>query len=873
VLKTGDAIGPYSVLDRLGEGGMGEVYRARDTRLNRQVALKVLPAAVAGDSERVRRLHREAQVLAALNHPQIATLHGIEEAHGTLALVMELVEGVDLRHRIASGPIELDEALPIARQIAVGLEAAHAQGIVHRDLKPANIRLRADGTVKLLDFGLARAEPDLRADANDSPTVANSAGLTAAGMVLGTAAYMSPEQARGHLADKRSDIWAFGGVLYEMLTGRSAFSGATITDTLASVMRSEPDWRALPTDTPAAVRLLLRRCLEKDPDRRLHDIADARLEIDDASSGAREAAATPPLARKRSVLKAGLVLAAVILAALAGWVLRPVPYQPETRLEVTTPATTDSTFAVSPDGRKVVLVAPDGGHMKLWVRSLDDGVAHPLARTERATLPFWSPDGKAVGFFGGTNLNRVDIDGGSVKTLVAGVAVPLGGSWSPDGTILFADNPGGPIRRVAADGGESANVTTVEAPNERGHFFPHFLPGGRRFLFFMSGNPETRGVYVADLDGGQKKRLFDANDAAVYLPPGYLVFTRDKKLLAQRFDADSGTLSGEVLTIGDASGSTRLSASAAGTIAYRVVPGDSGQRQLVWMDRSGRELERVVYAGSAAQAPDLSHDGRYVAVFRFVQNNMDLWSYDRKRQFWDRLTYDPGDDIYPLWSPDDRSIIYAAVRNAAPLTLFKRVVNAPPDSETPLLDAPGGEFSMDWSRDGKYLLFARGSPNRGTDMWALAVDDPAAKPFEVLATDANEGLPQFAPDAKWIAYESDKFGTEEIFIRPFPGPGPDVRVSTEGGIQARWNRNGKELFYIGADDWLRSVPVTFEPDGTVEVGKAERLFLTNIGSTVRLRYRQQYSVTPDGQSFMLNSAVDVPTPGPIVLILNWNADR
>jgi Tol biopolymer transport system component len=869
-----EQIGPYRVLEKLGEGGMGEVYRARDVRLNRQVALKVLPDAVAGDSERVARLRREAQVLASLNHPHIAALHGIEDAGATLALVMELVEGVDLRQQLARGPIPLDEALKIARQIALGLEAAHAQGIVHRDLKPANIKVRADGTVKLLDFGLARAERDV-VPSDASPTITSPAALTAVGVVLGTAAYMSPEQARGYPADKRSDIWAFGGVLFEMLTGRCAFPGATVTDTLASVMRAEPDWRALPADTPAGIRLLLRRCLEKDADRRLHDIADARLEIDDASSGAREPAAiAAPPARERKLLTAGAALVVLTLAALGGWFLRTSPDQPETRLELTTPATTDAAFALSPDGRKVVFVAPDGGQMKLWIRSLDDGVARPLPRTEGATFPFWSPDGKSLGFFGKAKLNRVDIDGGNVKSLVPGVAVPLGGSWSADGTILFAENPGGPIRRVPANGGDVVDVTTVAVPGERGHSFPQFLPGGRRFLFVMSGNSETRGVYVGDLDGGQKKRLLDASGTAVYVAPGYLVFARGKQLLAQRFDAESATLSGDVMTIGELGGATtRLSASAAGTVAYRTQPGDSGQRQLVWIDRSGRELERVVYAGSAAQGPALSHDGRFVAVFRFIDGNMDLWSYDRKRQLWDRLTRDPGDDIYPLWSTDDRRIIYAAMRRGTRLGLYQRVLSAPPESEEPLLKAPGGEFAMDWSSDGKHVLFTRYSPTRGVDIWALAVDDRTAEPFEMVATDANEGLAQFSPDGKWIAYESDRSGTEEIYIRPFSGPGPDVRVSAEGGIQARWNRNGRELFYLGGDDWLRSVPVAFKPDGTLDVGRADKLFATTIGSTVRLRYRQQYSVSADGQSFMINSAVDVPAPGPIELIMNWKPGR
>ena len=862
---------------------MGEVYRALDTRLNRQVAVKVLPAALAGDPERIRRLQREAQLLASLNHPHIATIHGLEEFGGTFGLVMELVEGEDLRQRIARGPIALDEALSITRQIALALEAAHGQGIIHRDLKPANIKVRNDGAVKVLDFGLAKVLDSGRLspegtdvpNADDSPTLTSPATMTTPGVILGTAAYMSPEQARGYAADKRSDIWAFGGVLYEMLTGRSAFPGATITDTLASVLQREPDWNALPAGTPVGVHVLLRRCLEKDSARRLHDIADARIEIDDARSGARDVAmVTTPWPRRRTAVTWGLTISAVVLAASTGWLLRPVPSPPEMRLEIGTPPTIDSTFALSPDGRTVAFVSTSSGPMRLWLRSLDNTIARPLPGTEHATLPFWSPDGQSIGFFGDTKLKRVDIDGGSVRTLASGVAVPIGGTWGPDGTILFASNPGGPIERLADNGGEPAAVTRVEAPNERGHFFPQFLPGGRRFLFYMSGNPELKGIYVGELEGGRKTRLFDADGPALYVEPGYLVFRRGTQLLARRFDADRASLAGDVFTLGDGlNGQIGLSASRSGTIGYRVFPGDSGQRQLVWLDRSGRELERVVYDGSAAQGPALSHDGRFVGVFRFANGNMDLWSYDRKREFWDRLTFDPGDDIYLLWSPDDRSIIYAGVRNAAPLGMYTRLLSAAPESERLLLKSPGGEFPADWSADGRYLLFGRYTPTREADIYALSLANPAAEPFEVVATDANEGLPQFSPDGKWVAYQSDRLGREEIYLRPFPGPGADIRVSSEGGNQARWHPNGEELFYIGADDRMMAVSVATRADGTVDVGKPAALFPTDIGSTVRLKYRQQYMVAPDGTSFVLNSTVDRPSTTPVVLIMNWSPGR
>ena len=774
--------------------------------------------------------------------------------------------------------LDIDDTLRIAKQIAEALEAAHDRGIIHRDLKPANIKLRADGTVKVLDFGLAKAIGAAAAagatasDPANSPTITSPA-ITEMGLILGTAAYMAPEQARGRVVDKRADIWAFGVVLFEMLTSKRAFQGEDVTETLAAIIQRDPDWHALPVATPAAIRLLLRRCLEKDPKRRLHDIADARIEIDEARSGARDIAPLPAPApsHKGTLFAWGLtVILASVVAAIAGWLLRPVPVVPETRLEINTPPTTDPAFAISPDGRKVVFVAASGGPMQLWLRSFGDTLAWPLPGTVHGTFPFWSPDGKSIGFFADTKLMRVDIDGGSVRTLASGVPVPIGGSWGADGTILFSGNPGGPVQRTTAEGGPPRDVTRVEAPRERGHFLPQFLPDGRRFLFYMSGSAEVVGVYVGELETGRKTRLFAADGAARFIDPGYLVFARGPQVLAQAFDSDRATLLGDVVSLADGlKGRVGLSASPDGTIAYRTTPGDSGQRQLVWVDRAGRERERLVYDGSAAQSPALSHDGRYVAIFRFLNGNMDLWSYDRKRELWDRLTFDPGDDIYPLWSPDDRSIIYAGVRNAGKLGLYRRHLSEPPDSERPLLKEPGNDNAMDWSPDGKYVLFSRGTSKGDFDIWALSLIDSAAEPFKLIATDANESLPQFSPDGKWIAYQSDKLGREEIYVRPFPGPGTDVRVSSEGGIQPRWNPKDDELFYLGGDDRMMAVPVRMGTGTTIDAGKAEALFPTTIGSTVRLRYRQQYVVAPDGKSFGLNSVVDEPKPSPIVVITNW----
>jgi serine/threonine protein kinase len=888
-LSVGTRLGTYEILGAIGSGGMGTVYRARDTRLNRYVAIKVLTDRISGNALSLARLQREAQVLAALNHPHIATIHGLEETPSTgsgqagmTAIVMELVEGEDLKQRLVRGPVPLDEVLPIARQIADALEAAHGQGIVHRDLKPANVKVRADGTAKVLDFGLAKAAEPMSSSSDpafdDSPTITSPAMMTTPGMLLGTAAYMAPEQARGKVVDKRADIWAFGCLLYEMLTGRLAFTGDTISDTIASILQREPQWEALPAETPIAIRRLLRRCLEKDPKRRLHDIADARIEIDEAISPTREAVAVaPPLHARSSRLwtwAAGLV--AVIAAGVLGWFLRSGPAVPEVRLDINTPPTTDSSLAVSSDGSKVVFVAKAGKEWRLWLRSLDSSSAQPLPGTERASTPFWSPDGRSLGFFADTRLKRMDIASGATRTLWSQSAVPIGGTWNRDDVILFADNPGGPIFRISANGGERTAATLRERPQQRGHHYPQFLPDGRHFLFFVSSNsPEARGVYVGLLDTLDAKRVVDADAPATFAASGQLLFIRGDKLYAQRFDPVRGELSGDAAVVDEhVNLRTKLSASPAGPIAYRTGSPDSAQAQFVWVDRSGRELDKVVYPNAAALGPALSHDGRRIAVYRYVDNNMDIWTYETSRKTWDKATFASGDDIYPIWSPDDSSIVFASARDAsATVQLYRKTLSGPPNSEELLLSGPEGKFPNDWSSDGRFILYNSLGDKSGPDIWALPLEGDR-KPFEVVATNFNESQGQFSPDGKWIAYQSDKTGREEIYVRPFPGPGGDTRTSTEGGIQPRWNPNGKELFYVAPDDRLMAVPLVVSSDGkTVEPGTPVALFQTDVGSTVNLKFKQQYLVTKDGQSFIMNSTVPGGIASPITVILNWKPGR
>ena len=878
-LKPGSRLGPYEVTALIGEGGMGKVWRAHHTALKRDDALKVLPDAFASDPDRLARFRREAQVLASLNHPNIAHVHGLEQSDGVQALVMELVEGPTLADRLAHGPIPVDEALPIAKQIAEALEAAHEQGIVHRDLKPANIKLRPDGTVKVLDFGLAKAlEPASSANVNAtaSPTITSPAMMTGVGVLLGTAAYMSPEQARGKPVDKRSDIWTFGCVLYEMLTGKQAFTGDTITDILGSIVKIDPDWNALPADTPSSIRSVLRRCLQKDRAERLRDAGDVRIAIVDAHSASTQTdgAPLPSISRRRQpvVLLSALAIVSLIAVGVVPWAFRPVPSAPEMRLEITTPPTTDSaSLAISPDGQKIVFVATSEGQSKLWLRPLDSTSGRPLSGTDGASFPFWSPDSQSVGFFADAKLKRVDVDRGSVQIL-ADAPSGRGGAWNRDGTIIFTPYPGNSaLFRIPATGGTPSALTRREATKETSHRFPQFLPDGHHFLYYVQGTPESHGIYVGDLDGSQARRLIDVDSAPVYAASGQLLFVRQGTLIAQAFDAARLELQGSPFSVVDriasastAQGSVAVSASLAGPVVYRTASA-GGRRQFVWFDRSGKEVGK---AGDpvAAEELSISPDGRRVALPQLINNNIDIWLLDLGRGVFSRFTFDAAIDVSATWSPDGRRIAWRSNPKGVYDIYGKPAIG--PGSEELLLASALDKNPTDWSPDGRFLLYDNTDPKTGYDIWAVPVVGDR-KPFPVVQTALDERDAQFSPNGEWIAYESNESGRVEIYAQLFPGPGIKTQISTTGGAQVRWRRDGKELFYIALDGRLMAVPIRLaSTTQTIEAGSPIPLFATRVGGALSIPYRQQYDISPDGQRFLMNTVTE-EAAAPITVILNW----
>ena len=878
-LAAGIRLGPYEVLSRIGAGGMGEVWKARDTKLNRDVALKVLPDAFTLDPERIARLTREAQVLASLNHSNIAAIHGFEDGTAAHALVLELVEGPTLADRIATGALPLDDAISIARQIADALEAAHELGIVHRDLKPSNIKVRPDGTVKVLDFGLAKAldlsaGPGAAHGLSQSPTITSPA-MTRAGVVLGTAAYMSPEQARGRQADRRSDVWAFGCVLFEMLTGRRAFEGEEVSDTMAAVLRADPPWTDLPAATPASLRRLLRRCLEKDPKRRLADIRDARLELDEAGTedtAAETRATSRPAWRER--LAWGVAVLAIVSAVVLGALLwqRSAPRREAASQflilppENTTFASDAETSAVSPDGRAVVFAAAGGGEpARLWVRPLESLAARALPGTEGARMPFWSPDSAAIGFFADGKLKRVSAQGGPVQALAdVDGTLQFGGTWNSDGVILYSPGFGHPIHRIQAGGGQPAPVTQTLAGSASVHAYPFFLPDGRHFIFSKARGPAAHEIQVASLNSTEAVKVVDAESWAMYAS-GHLLYVKGGILMAQPFDADRLSITGDAIPVSGSTafvGAVSFSASVEGTLLYRPL---STLSELVWVDRKGSRTSVAVPAATYTDV-ELSRDGKRVAFTRWGADTsiQDVWVSDLERQITSRFTTQPPLNNVPIWSPDGRMIAFATTRNGA-LDIYQREVGSTGDDQALLkLAAPPIVFPSDWSRDGRYLMYYRSDDKTQLDTWVLPLTGDRT-PRKVLGSNFNESQGQFAPSGKWFAYVSDESSQPQVYVQAFPAPAQRVQVSTTGGTQPRWGPDGRELFYLAPDGKLMTVSV--RADDTFNADAPRPLFATQLDTR---SLRQTYAVFPDGQRFLLLQ----PTGSGVSMLtvaLNWPA--
>jgi Tol biopolymer transport system component len=911
-LNAGDKLGGYEIIGLIGKGGMGEVYRARDTKLKRQVALKVLPNAFARDPERLHRFQREAELLASLNHPNIAAIYGFEESGGIHALVMELVEGQTL-----SIPLPIDTALAYAKQIAEALEYAHEKGVIHRDLKPANVKITAEGVVKLLDFGLAKAIEDPLAQSDDpsnSPTV--TLGATNAGVIMGTAAYMPPEQAKGKAADRRADIWSFGVVLYETLSGKRAFPGDSVQEILAGVIKVDPDWTALPSATPPAIRALIQRCLKKERKQRLQAIGDARITIEEVLNGdaGSEAPASitqtnaPRTAARSRYGSLGWIAAGLLLVAIAaaGFVyLRetsPTAIAEPVRLSFSIPekasfTTAGGALAVSPDGRRVLFTAADeNGVRRIYVRVLDTQESHPLEGTEGVVgVPFWSTDSKTIGFGDGMKLKKIDAAGGPPQVVCNSPGLVGGGYFTADGhTIVFGTAAGGDdgIFQVPAGGGTRSTLTLLDRSGRKEvfHAHPSPLPDGKHFLYVRAATGDEGGIYVGSLDAKpeqqESQRLLADQTSPVYASAGgggkgYLLFRRDETLLAQPFDPDARKLTGDAMPIAEQIATLgrfgAFSVSTNGVLAYRTA--GSLTTQIAWVDRHGQVSGIVDSTTSPSRfnAVSLSPDGtKVVAARQADQGNpysLDLWMIDLVRSGSSRFTFDPAAEENAVWSPDGRRVAFVSNRTG----IFDLYVEASDGTgaEQLLLKSSTNKATFSWSRDGHYLLYANHDPKTKSDLWALPVTPQGTSngsPAPVIQGPFNEYQGRISPDGIWVAYSSDESGRGEIYVQPFlpsSGGGGRWMVSNGGGGAPRWRSDGRELFYMSDDRTVMAVDIS--PGSGFQASVPKKLFdappVAGPGGGV---LTDRWDVSADGQRFLMiiNPPGDAVSSS-INVVLNW----
>ena len=898
-LSPGARLGPYEILDAIGAGGMGEVYRATDARLGRDVALKVVPEAFARDAERMVRFEREAKLLASLNHPNIASIYGLEESNGVRALVMELVEGPTLADRIKQRLIPLDEALPMAKQIADALEYAHEHGIIHRDLKPSNVKLTPDSQVKVLDFGLAKALEGETAEQElqNSPTL--SAVATRTGVLLGTAAYMSPEQARGKRVDRRADIWAFGCVLYEMLTGKPPFTGETISDTLAAVIRAEPDWSELGADTPTGIRHLLRRCLEKDPKLRLRDIGEARIAIEEVLSGSTTAAAAlgpmpSQLSWRQGTLWASLALGIVLGVVSTGfiaWHLRSAPERrsvsrfafafafPDGQSAASAgfPLQDFPAVAISPDGTELAYVSSHGGTTQVFFRPVDRLESQPLPGTTNATSPFFSPDGQWVGFFADGKLKKVSIHGGEPATL-CDAPINRSATWGPDNTIIFAPTLFGGLMRVSAAGGSPEVLSSPDvSKGERSHRWPEILPGGKAVVFVIAeakdiGSFSEAKIAVQRLDTREKKILPIQGTYPRYSSSGHLLFAREGRVFAVPFDPNRLEITGPPIPVLEGvknslnSGVANFMVSETGSLVYVPENASAPEGRLVWVDRKN-QAQALAAPTRAYGSPQISPDGQRVAVSIFTGNRMDVWLYEIPHGTLTRLTFDE-QSTAPLWSPDGKQIAFTTRQRGAGSAILSKPADGSGAEETLVPGESLIQIPTSWSPDGKFLAYWTVGSETGRDIFISPLKG-AGEPQPFVRTKFDELQARFSSDGRWIAYASDESGRFEVYVQPFPGPGGKWQVSAEGGNWPIWGRNGRELFYLSSNK-VMGVSVATQPNFRASIPRIIADIPTGLSNRLG---NSSYDVSPDGQRFLFVKAnMEKGPPDEVRVVLNWTEE-
>ncbi len=872
----GKTLSHYKVIEKIGEGGMGEVYRAEDTNLSRDVAIKVLPEQFTKDPQRLARFEREAKLLAQLNHPNIAAIHSFEHADDVHFLVLELVEGETLAERVAKGPLPVEEALEVCRQIAEGVEAAHEKGVIHRDLKPANVKVTPEGKVKILDFGLAKAfEAETPVtDISQSPTLTEE--MTRAGVILGTAAYMSPEQARGKPVDKRSDVFAFGCVLYELLTGKRAFEGETITETIAAILKSEPDWGGLPQDTSKGVHKLLQRSLVKDPDRRFRDIEYAKIEIADAlaeptAEAVTDVSVSGHLTTWKRAIPWSIAVVIALIAVVGFWSLtRPIP-QPITRFSIAPPPAAElltvsrglgtNQIVVSPDGRHIIYAAVSSeGTLQLYMHSTDAFTASPIPGTANpGGFVFFSPDGKSIGFFAGGKLKKTSLAGGSPITLCDAPSGARSGDWFED-TIVFTAtfDSGQGLYRVSANGGEPEMLAPVNLDEgELAYLLPDFLPDGKNLLFTIRFNTGFQTALLS-LETGERKVVLENARQARYLSTGHLVYEQSQtgNLMAAPFDLAALEVTGDSVPVVQGVGQTPdtyvdYAISNNGTLVY--VPGESSGWRLVWVDREGREKSLTEQPRGLIHLR-LSPDGKQVAYDVTSGDTRDIWIYDIDRGTHTRLTTEGG--TYPVWTPDGMWVTFTNGRN-----IYRKLADG--SRETQEILTRENTRAISWSPDGRILAFEEENPDTGWDIGYITIEgDDAWKPFLVTAFD--ERSPMISPDGRWLAYISDESGQDEIYVQPFPEGGPKLLISTGGGIEPMWSPDGRELFYRIANQMMA---VAVETELRFGAGTPRQLYKGRYSLDSGVGH-PRYGVSPDGQQFLMGKASEA-AQGQIRVVLNW----